>query len=49
MIRPWSSARTTKTIVADLADHVAPLTEMVSCRCRPATRSVCPFHEDNEP
>ena len=35
--------------VANLADNVAPLTELVSCRSTPGNKVVCPFHDDAEP
>ena len=35
--------------VADLPDHVAPLTEMVSLPLSSGNKAVCPFHEENEP
>ena len=35
--------------VANLADNVAPLTELVGLPLAPGNKVVCPFHEDAEP
>ena len=35
--------------VANLPDHVAPLTEMVGLPLSPGNKVACPFHEDAEP
>jgi DNA polymerase len=35
--------------VANLPDHVAPLTEMVGLPLSPGNKVVCPFHEEVEP
>jgi hypothetical protein len=38
-----------KDFVANLADNVAPLTEMVSLPLTPDNKVACPFHDDAEP